>query len=679
MKIINDTLFIEFSEMVEAGVSDNYLSKAKSSGTKCWNFINDPGDKRKVLIDYEALRLNYKKQVQARYGDPYDYMAKTPIRNMVKPDFKAEEFFLSYRYDGDKVLPIEHRKKYTAAASFLNMLLYVDANKKVLKKELNISLAKFFDNVESIIETDKIDLPGSYRRLRAKMDDYKINGYESLIDWRFGNKLSAKLGKSDEGFDSELLDKQKAFILKAASMHNNFDAMQITRAVNLVFEKQGWPCISHGTVYNLCKENSHLTMPGRRGKRDYNNVIAMQNKRRAPQFPLQYFTLDGWTVELLYQDQSGYNNRLVAVIVLDAVNKYPIGYAIGDRENNELIRQANRNAAQHIEELFGARYQPRQMQSDNYGIKALTPFYSAMAHLHTPAAVGNAKSKIIEPYFKYLNKTYCQTQPNWSGFGITANKENQPNTEFLNMIKGNFPDKAGVEKQIKMIIARERQIKIEEYLAKWELLPETERLVMKKQDALMVYGQPTGFTNSITGQGLLPTINGEKLTYDSFDPAFRAMAHLKWQVIYDETDLSSVLAISEDNKHRFLLDQKRELPMAIHDMVPEDHQYLSQVRNFNKARVQEVMDTYAKNDALVDDVMKTLPLNLNDYDEAALKLMFTYSGQQKERLQDAKGLKKVALRQAKDDKRQEVKQVENWQQMQQEYLQSKTDFNQYLD
>ncbi|HCN82507.1 MAG TPA: hypothetical protein DIT07_02650 [Sphingobacteriaceae bacterium] len=679
MKIIAEKLYLEFSEMVQAGVQENTIRLAKHRNSSSWNIIDDPADKRKVLIEYEALRLNYKKDVQARYGDPYDYVAKDPIRKLVKPDFKAEEFFLQYRYDDNKVLPIDHRKKYTTAASWLNMLLAMKKDKKFIKKELMLSLEKFYQHVESIIETDKIDLPGSSRRLRAKMDEYKNNGYESLIDWRFGNKLSAKIGKGEDGFDPELADKQRAFILKAASMHNNFDAMQITRAVNLVFEKQGWPCISHGTVYNLCKENSHLTMPGRRGKREYNNRIAMQNKRKAPQFPMQYYTLDGWTVELLYQDETGYNNRLVVCVVLDACGKYPVGYAIGDRESVDLIKMANRNAAQHVEELFGGAYRPRQIQSDHYGLKSLTPFYGAMAYLVTPAAVGNAKSKIIEPYFMYLNKNYCQPFPFWSGFGVTGDQDNQPNIEYLDKIKHSFPDRAGVEKIIHMIIRREREIKQEEYLSKWNLLPVEERLTIQKEDALMIYGRPTGYTNAITGQGLLPTINGTKYTYDSFDPAFRALRHLPFKVIYDETDLSQVLVMTEDNKHKFVLDQKRELPMAVHDMVPEDHQYLSQVKDFNKARVQEVMDTYAKNDALVDDVMKTLPLNLNDYDEAALKLMFTYSGQQKNRLQDAKGLKKVQAIEEKRIKKEAVQVEDNWQQMQQNYLQSKTDFNQYLD
>ena len=148
----------------------------------------------------------------------------------------------------------------------------------------------------------------------------------------------------------------------------------------------------------------------------YNSNIAMQSKRKEPQFPLQYFTLDGWTVELLYQDETGFNNRLVVVVVLDACGKYPVGYAIGNNENTELIRQANRSAAVHIQELFGASFRPRQLQSDRYGLKALTPFYKAMAELYIPAAVGNAKAKVIEPYFKYLNKKYCQAFPNWSGF-----------------------------------------------------------------------------------------------------------------------------------------------------------------------------------------------------------------------------------------------------------------------
>jgi hypothetical protein len=666
--------------LIESGaIKDDGIESAIRRGSNSIIPVPHPESRKMKVFIYKSLKADHKEKILKLIGDPYEYANNQPIRDMVEPDLKAEQFYLNYRYDGDKFLSIEIRNKYSDAASFLNMLAKAQGNKRQLRQQYNLTIEKLLQTACCIINSDNIDLPKEVRALQRRLQEYKNSGYECLIHSGYGNKNSAKIGKDAEGYDPELAEKQKAFILKAASLHNNFDAMQITKAINMIFEKQGWLTISPTTVYNLIKENTHLITPGSRGKREYNSSIAMQVKRRAPEFPLQYLTLDGWTVELLYQDATGFHHRLVAVIVLDAMNKYPVGYAIGDRENVELIKQANRNAAIHIEELFGAKYQPRQLQSDNYGIKALTPFYTAMAHLHTPAAVGNAKAKIIEPYFMYLNKKYCQPQPNWSGFNITANKNNQPNTEYLDKTKHNLPNRAGVEKQIHMMIARERLLKQGEYIAKWNLLPHEERIEMKRMDALMVYGQSTGFTNAITGQGLLPTIAGTKYTFDTFDPAFRALANHNWQVIYDEADLTSILAISEDEKHRFVLEQKRELPMAIHDMVPADHKYLSQVNHFKKERVEEIMDTYIKNDALVEEVMASTPFNLDDYDEAALKLMFTYGGQQKEKLQDAKGLKQVQAKQDKQLAIENEQAANTWQQQQQSFLQSKTDINQYLD
>jgi hypothetical protein len=679
MKLIDKILYLEFKELVDCGISDDTILKAKSRGSSAWHFIQDPAKKSKVLIGYEGLQEKYKKLIAERFGNPYEYMAKAPIKNMLEIDFKAEQFFKEHRYDGDKYLSGEHVKKYTTAASWLNLLIKLNSDKKIIRKELGLTLEVFFKNVGEIIEADEIALPASYLKLRDKMHEYSANGYECLIHKNFGNKLAAKIGKTENGFDADLEKTMIAFIRKAASMHNNYDAMQITSAVNTIFEKQNWPTISHTTVYNVLKENKHLTLAGSRGKREWNNKYSMQVKRNPPKYPLYYLTLDGWTVELLFRDKNTFHNRLVVVVVLDAVNKYPLGFAIGERENAELIREANRNAAEHIFELFGEHYQPQQLQSDNYALKANTPFYQAMAHLHTPAAVGNAKAKIIEPYFKYLNKNYCQRLPNWSGFNIDAKKENQPNREWLDMIKHSFPDKDGVITQIKMIINQERNVKGNEYKERWQLMPESEKLIFKKEDRLMVFGKPTGFTNTITGMGLMPTITGQKMVYDSFNPSFRELHHLKWQVIFDERDLSQVLAISEDNKHRFVLDQKRALPMDVHSMDAADHQYLTQIRNANKAMGEKLINTYITDNALVEEVMSNTSLNLNDFEEAALKLMFTSRGQQKEQIQDAKRLNHVADVQAREDIKDQQQMQQSWEDQQRNYLQSKTNFNQYLD
>jgi hypothetical protein len=312
------------------------------------------------------------------------------------------------------------------------------------------------------------------------------------------------------------------------------------------------------------------------------------------------------------------------------------------------------------------------VQSDHYGIKQQTPFYQAMGHLFTPAAVGNAKSKVVEPYFKDLNKKYCKFMTNWSGFNLTARKENQPNSEYLDKIKKNFPDKMGVISQLEYIIEQERKSKIEEYRKQWDAAPDDLRpVILDQQQYITVFGKQTGYLNTITGQGLCPTIEGHKLVYDSFDPAIRTLAHLKWRVTYIENDLNHIVATSECGKHSFLLEQTRRVGMGFMNSSAEDYEYRTQISSFNKERKNEIVETYKQDAQLVEQVISNTPLNLDDHREAMIKLMFTNHGQQKERLQDAKKLgKRKELEQQVDN---------NWQQTQEQYLDSKMDFNQFLD
>lgn len=73
---------------------------------------------------------------------------------------------------------------------------------------------------------------------------------------------------------------------------------------------------------------------------------------------------------------------------------------------------------------------------------------------YTPAALGNAKSKIIEPYFNHINKTYCQMLPNWSGVNINAKRDSQPNIEILNRNRHLIPTEEVVIQQIHTIMNR---------------------------------------------------------------------------------------------------------------------------------------------------------------------------------------------------------------------------------
>jgi hypothetical protein len=693
MKLIGSILYLSFSEMADLKVDGTQAIAERT--IRSWSFnIKDPADRRALLIPFECLADKYKKIVNENYGgDIYQYFALAPIKNLVRKDYKAEEFFENFKFPDGRTLYADSKgderlyiDRYTNDASWLNMITKVSEDKKVLKAELpKLTMQGFWEAVCQLIQQEKnTDLTGNERNIRRKLATYKTEGYEGLISGRWGNKSASKIGKGDTGYDADLAKKQTAAIRKLLSSHKNLDNVQIANLANILFERNNWQTISPATIYNYRQQFAHITTAGRRGLREHRSTKSMQVHRDAPTYPLSMVTIDGWTAELLYQervtDSKGnthvdYNKRLVVVVVLDPFTKYPIGYAIGERENTELIRQANRNALAHIAELFGSPYRPWQVQSDRYGIKQLTPFYQAMAHMFTPAAVGNAKSKVIEPYFKYLNKTYCQLDDFWSGFGIQSKKNSQPNTEFLDKIKHQMPDKDAVYGKIERIILKERAKKQAVYVAKWAEVSDEDRCNLNFEQYLQVFGRQTLKPKAQEADGFTPTINGITYCYDTFDPQFRALAHLKWHTFYDEADMSRVVAVSEDKKYRFLLERPVFVPMAIRDQNERHFDFRNRVKEFNSAQEQNIIATYAEDSEIMRELIENTPLSLDDHEEAALKLMFTNKGQQKEGLQNAKRLGTPP----KQIKQQNPIQENNWNDEQMRYLETKVDFNQYRD
>lgn len=690
-------LYIETKDLIECGKTRKLIDREVSKGNKLMGATKIPALGYSNYFEWEKMGGTWRDCILQRYPNPYDMVARQPILKMVQAKPGADAFYHNYTYTSNnqtKNLPKKTILKYIRESAWLTMIHDVVANPKLITKGLHLSIPQFYEHVQQLMEIEKSNgknedymgllqlsskMPTTYQRLRERAKLFNEKGYPSIIDSMWGNKLSAKIGKTEHGFCAETAAKQEAVIRRLASLHMNLDAVQIMEKANILFEKNNLATVGHQTVANIMAKYMPQVMSGRRGGKVYHNTVAMQVKRVAPKYPTYYFTLDGWTAELLYQNKERFDNRLCIVVVLDPCCKYPVGYAIGERENTGLIRQALRNAVAHIKALFGNYYRPYQIQSDRYGIKNLTPFYSAVAHLHTPAAVGNAKSKVVEPYFKYLNKTYCQLLPNWSGFGITARKESQVNAEFLDKIKHSFPQQAQVVQQLQAIMEKERQLKKEAYLNLWNEMPVEDKTLFGIEDLLMVFGKEHTHTNRITGQGIVATLEGQHITYNSFDEGFRNLMYTnQFKLVYDEENLSQVLAVTEDGKQRFLLHKSVEIAMDIKGTTTAMLDYRKQITEYNQARKKEILDLYASDYELVEEMVANTPLNLSDANELALKTMLTINGQQKERLQDAKGLVKVQRQQQKQLEAQHAHKQKSWEQQQQEFIANRSNATNYL-
>ncbi len=584
----------------------------------------------------DSLPERYKQEVIRTFPHLIGEQKKPDIMEKITIDLRAIAYYSDFALPDGRHLTADKQSVLSNNASILRSLSTMLRDSDAMAGRLGSSKIKrgdFWQRMADAIAGGDISLPNTLpknaRSLSRLHQRFEAEGYGALITKKYGNSDAAKVAT----------EVQRSALMLLISNPNNLNDEQICQAYNHFAQSQEpqWPEITRQTVANWRARYSLETSAARLGSNNFDNTRQMQVKRTRPTAALAMVSMDGWTVELLYQathtDKKGHNvttysNRLTLVVLIDVMNDYPLGYAIGEGESPDLIRQAIQNAIDHTRHLFGHWHILNQLQCDNYQKKALMPTYALVADKVTPARVGNAKAKPVEPYFSYLNTTYCQLMDNWSGFGVTTNPLRQPNAESLNMRRKGFPDRAGCEAQIHAIMAKERDRKAEAYIRAYGNLDTDHRLEMTRERYLMAFGQSNGRTYTLQGTGITATLGGSRIDYDCFDLTFRQHADQKWTLRIDANDLSTVMAESADGQYRYILERKYEQPMALIDRTEEATAELQRVRNFKKQVRDHVTETLANAACKVEEVIRENP---NAIDTTVSRLMICDSkGQHKD-------------------------------------------------
>jgi hypothetical protein len=643
MEYYNNILCFEAGWLVDNQITTrtNYDNLAKR---KQIQVVRRASRNTPALVAYDSMPDRFKEAIIEKMGgDPYKLAKLNALEDLIEHNTEASKFFNEdFKLSDGRWLPKQTRNEYYRNAIILDAitkLIEKVAVKKAKGHKTGGQWNYFSELVQGLDRTKHPHtLPDYFSSLREKYNKYIAEGYISLIHANFlkGIRNAAKI-------DDEV---KLNFIITFLKDPRNLDNEQVARVYNEIAGRMNWRKITGHTVAKYRDEYDLEIYAGRRGSVSLYNNKAMQVKREAPKKPLYYWTMDGWDVELLYQKHNGktitYHNRPTVVVVLDPCCKYPIGYAVGTHETPELIKEALRNAALHSAELFGSMYRTHQIQSDRYAYKTLEPIYAAMGKAVTPARAKNAKAKVIEPYFGYLNKNYCQFLPNWSGFGITSDKSKQPNVEFLNHYKKNFPDYEAICALVGLIIEKERQTKRDEYLQAWATLSEADKLELTHDSYLYLFGEKTGRKNLMQGDGLNVTIKGIKRAYDCFDLNFRRYASTQWNIVYDPDNTSKILAMNDDETLRFVLEEKYIQPMALKERKEGDAEQLQRVNQFNEQMTEHIIDTVAIAEGSTYNFIEEYGKQL---DGTLGKLMITDSkGQHKDIRNIDKGRKKKTER-----------------------------------
>lgn len=593
MKLIEKILYIQFNDFIQAGWKEDTVKKANFRNGPFWQMIPDPEDRRMVLVQYDTLREKDQKKLTGHFGDPYQYIAKAPIKKLVQPDFKADEFFTTYRYDDNQSLKQEYINKYKTAAAWLNMIIKCQDDKKIIKKELNLKLEDFYTHVTEIIAAENIALPTSHKRLIYADDSavkrYRKDGYATLIDWRFGNSNGIKV--KDELSESVLFE--------MIGHANQYDDVFIVWNYNNWAKKNDRKEITAGTVGNYRRRYYDMLVMQREGNEAYINKYGKSIKGFRPSHPTYFIESDDNHTDYYFvnwedKTQHKYYYTFKAVFVTDSYNDLVLGYAVGKEITIELVKEAYRNAMHYMKKLTGCWVLPHETKSDRWGLKTLHPFYESIGH-YAPTPKGSKKRGYLEQFFGSTHWSRCMKvgAVNYTGHNVTA-KTTGVNREALVANRDNYPTIQEAPQYFADLVARLRRMppkegalsKEAEWLKAWNEMPADKKRIIGDEQFLLKFGIEKAKPNTITSKGLDLQINNKKYNYDIPDEYYYQYKGCTLHTLIDPNDMSRVL-VTDHKNIRFIATAPHLQSRAMADYKEGDRQRLNTLLNGKKAHVEK--------------------------------------------------------------------------------------------
>ncbi|QNK63976.1 hypothetical protein H7F33_05645 [Pedobacter sp. PAMC26386] len=579
------------------------------------------GNGRKVLIEYESLKPARQKVITDKIGNPYEYLAKQPILDLIDWDYEAQKFYSEYVLPNGDMLPntdkthkgkpqINYVERYTKAASWLSMIDSLTGDKRALKSLLNLSVMDFWDTITELILKEGVAIPANPKRLKAKIKLYKeiedkTQQYISLIDFsKFGNTRSAKI-KDQES---------EALLYKLLSDPRKHDYTVVAAAYNIYAKNAGKDTVSPGAIGYFARNNEHIIAPLRDGLKKAANVYSKDIQRNRASAPLLFINADDNCLDLFFEveklkpdgkTQKSKHYRPMLYVIIDTYNDYILGYAVGDTVTHELVYSAFRNAINHIAELTGGYYLPHQLQTDRWGLDVkykneLGQFYKKVAKF-TPQAHGVPQGKYIERSFGTEWHQVLKVMPtnNYAGQNITAKErlsseyiieasKNYPKVERMPEIVASFINVMRLKANPKTGISRQQ-----EWMEAFEASEKSKAKAIDTGLKLQLFGKKYAHEATITKAGLKPVINKQKITLDI--PADVIWQHngKKVDIIYDPENLNEMM-VTDGKNLRFIAGQYMKVPGALADYEPGDgkriHGLFEEKKNINRLMANTIQE-----------------------------------------------------------------------------------------
>lgn len=423
----------------------SYYTYEKSLQRKKLVAIQKGGNGRVAVIDWLSLNKNVRIRIIEKYGDPKSTNLVLQFKQELKPDVKAWDFYTNYELpNGDKI-PEETVSLYTNNVTILNTIMKISQEKTAYRLARNGDVRNILNTICSVVpllpkEEWNNSLPQNLKRLKAKIKEFKSEGYECMIHGNFANSNSVKLNP-------------EAQIWVLSRWANRVEVCtgytQLLKEYNEKALANEWPqLVNDKSLRNyLNREDIKALWYGvRYGDSKGKDKVTYQHSTKLPSYRDSLWYSDGTKLNYFYQyctkDGQVKIGTMKVYEVMDAYSEVLLGYDISDSEDFATQYRAYKMAIQF------SGFRPYEIKFDNQGgHKKLETgeFFKGLARLSVKTKPYNGRSKTIENAFYRLQSQFMKKDWFFTGQNIQAKKqESKTNTEFQLANKANLPTRQEV-------------------------------------------------------------------------------------------------------------------------------------------------------------------------------------------------------------------------------------------
>lgn len=563
---INDELCMSVEALAEAlgsssGVTVKMGMLRHREGSESWRYYEDEADRRRRWIVVEALPEDtYRKMWKA--GNPYDRYWTEEL-TMRLPEFINTEdlaWWMEHPHKGNTGYTKTEAEQLTEACGWLRML-----SARVLMEKFSGKLSYYEQTARLLSARNLYGLRVKNSRvLQRRVKKWEKEGRQSLVSGLVGNTNRQKVTESGR--------------LRIIALYADPKKPTAT-AVKKIYDREaaerGWPKLTTGRIRQIISSSQQLWYVNRHGVEAFRAKHERTLKRRKASFADALWSIDGTTLQLLYQDDGQVKSELYFVLIVDAYSDKIVGWSVGKSETGTLVQAALRSACTRSMQL------PFQLQYDNSSANLASEAKQLMdkiSRLHFPTTPYNAKAKRVENMIGRLEGQMRYLE-NFKGGNITSPSiERKANPDYVMQLQkaGKLPDRKGAVAQLELIIETHNTTPGADGLTPNEryCMPSEKRIPLEPLLLVELFWVKRRKPAAYTKDGLEIMVNGRRYTYEV--ESERGIEDMDWRrvwlgerfdVYYDPEELG-VIALYKGEKFINYANQKFEFAEAIVDAEP---------------------------------------------------------------------------------------------------------------